>query len=102
LVTPGFTGVQPGTYPVGGAGGGRSATATYSEGETKSWESTSGNIIVDSAGSIIRFRFIGVKMSLSRDSGSTASQGSFTLDGTGNADTQCLNRADCSNGDTID
>lgn len=102
LVTPGLTGVQSGTYLVGGAGSGKSATTRYSEGATKSWEGTSGSIIVDSAGSIIRFRFVGVKMSFSRGSGSTASRGSFTLDGSGNADPQCLNRSDCSNGDTID
>ncbi len=99
LFTPASGTVTPGSYavkarPVSAA---REASAFYNEGATKGWEGNGGTIIVDSvSGDIFKFRFVGVTMTFGRRFGSTTSQGTFTLSGSGQARVVCLTRAECS------
>ncbi len=90
--------VAPGTYPVVArvVGTNKQAAAFYNEGPTKGWEGIGGQIIVDSvSGDVFRFRFVGVQMTFGRRFGSTTSQGTFTLNGSGSARASCFNVAGC-------
>ena len=89
-----------GSYPVktSHTTNAQDSTVFYSEGANKGWEGTGGTIIVDSeSGDTINFRFVGVKMTFARSSGSTSSQGTFTLNGTGRARSVCSTHANCGN-----
>lgn len=98
LGTPGASAtapIAPGTYPIGQTSG-IFATAFYNEGAANGWKAVSGDIIVDTvAGDVMTFRFVNVRMMFSRSFGSTTAQGSFTLNGSGNARVSCLTAATC-------
>ena len=98
FASPGGAGtaaITPGTYQVG-ATTGLWATVFYNEGPSNGWEGASGTLVVDAVvGDVAQYRFIDVRLVAGRRFGSTASAGSFTFNGAGNARISCLTAAQC-------